>query len=60
MEEVGLPMDKERVRFLTKLAPTVGRAGLLITPIVAVVLDHSIQVSNRDRHHSVRLGYSQL
>lgn len=53
-------MDKDRVRFLTKLAPTVSRAGLLITPIVAVVLDHSIQVSNRDRHHSVRLGYSQL
>ena len=44
MEEVGLPIDKHRVRYLTTLAPTISRAGLLITPIVAFVLDYSIQV----------------
>lgn len=45
-EEVGLPADPEKVRYLTTLPPFLSRSLLLVTPVVCFVLDTTLKVSS--------------
>ncbi|GAA5826453.1 hypothetical protein JCM11251_002378 [Rhodosporidiobolus azoricus] len=42
-EEVGLPIDTTRIRYLTTLPPFLARSMMLVTPIVCFVLDYSLK-----------------
>ncbi|GAA5896449.1 hypothetical protein JCM6882_001016 [Rhodosporidiobolus microsporus] len=42
-EEVGLPIDTTRIRYLTALPPFLARSMMLVTPIVCFVLDYSLK-----------------
>ncbi|GAA6043602.1 hypothetical protein JCM8097_008282 [Rhodosporidiobolus ruineniae] len=42
-EEIGLPIDTTRIRYLTALPPFLARSMMLITPIVCFVLDYSLR-----------------
>lgn len=43
-EEVGLPIDTTRIRYLTTLPPFLARSMMLVTPVVCFNLDYSIRV----------------
>jgi hypothetical protein len=43
-EEIGLPMEPERVRYLTTLPPFLTRSHLIVTPVVVFILDPLIKV----------------
>ncbi|KWU41324.1 hypothetical protein RHOSPDRAFT_23217 [Rhodotorula sp. JG-1b] len=48
-EEVGLPIDTTRIRYLTTLPPFLARSMMLVTPVVCFNLDYSIRPDlNRD------------
>ncbi|GAA6003044.1 hypothetical protein JCM10207_001960 [Rhodosporidiobolus poonsookiae] len=42
-EEIGLPIDTTRIRYLTALPPFLARSMMLVTPIVCFVLDYSLK-----------------
>ncbi|BGO92062.1 hypothetical protein NBRC10512_000793 [Rhodotorula toruloides] len=42
-EEVGLPIDTTRIRYLTSLRPFLARSMMLVTPVVCFVLDYSLK-----------------
>ncbi|BGP40805.1 8-oxo-dGTP diphosphatase [Rhodotorula kratochvilovae] len=42
-EEVGLPIDTTRIRYLTSLPPFLARSMVLVTPVVCFVLDYSLK-----------------
>ncbi|BGP32745.1 8-oxo-dGTP diphosphatase [Rhodotorula toruloides] len=42
-EEVGLPVDTTRIRYLTSLPPFLARSMMLVTPVVCFVLDYSLK-----------------
>ncbi|GJN91155.1 hypothetical protein Rhopal_004173-T1 [Rhodotorula paludigena] len=42
-EEVGIPIDTTRIRYLTALPPFLARSMMLVTPIVCFVLDYSLK-----------------
>lgn len=48
-EEVGLPIDTTRIRYLTSLPPFLARSMMLVTPVVSFVLDYSLKVSSRSQ-----------
>jgi hypothetical protein len=43
-EEIGLPMDSARARYLTTLPPFLTRSHLIVTPVVVFILDPLIKV----------------
>ncbi|SGY99254.1 BQ5605_C034g11276 [Microbotryum silenes-dioicae] len=42
-EEVGLPYNTEKIRYLTTLPPYLARNLLLVTPVVVFVIDYSLK-----------------
>ncbi|GAA5878532.1 hypothetical protein JCM1840_005540 [Sporobolomyces johnsonii] len=42
-EEVGIPIDTTRIRYLTTLPPFLTRSLVLVTPVVCFVLDYSLK-----------------
>lgn len=44
-EEVGLPIDTTRIRYLTALPPFLARSMMLVTPVVCFNLDYSLRAS---------------
>ncbi|SCZ90274.1 BZ3500_MvSof-1268-A1-R1_Chr9g10773 [Microbotryum saponariae] len=42
-EEVGLPYNAEKIRYLTTLPPYLARNLLLVTPVVVFVIDYSLK-----------------
>lgn len=43
-EEIGLPIDTTRIRYLTTLPPFLARSMMLVTPVVCLNLDYSLRV----------------
>lgn len=43
-EEIGLPIDYEKVRLLTLLSPVLAPNDLLVTPVVVYMTDISYKV----------------
>ena len=44
LEEIGLPTDNQRVRYLCSLRPFLARTNLIVTPVVCFIMDPHIVV----------------
>ncbi|GAA5924017.1 hypothetical protein JCM3775_005574 [Rhodotorula graminis] len=42
-EEIGLPIDTTRIRYLTALPPFLARSMMLVTPVVCLLLDYTLK-----------------
>ncbi|PFH48984.1 hypothetical protein AMATHDRAFT_148630 [Amanita thiersii Skay4041] len=48
-EEIGLPMDRRKVPLLCTLEPFLARNDLIVTPVVVLILDYTLQpILNKD------------
>ncbi|TFY77616.1 hypothetical protein EWM64_g6393, partial [Hericium alpestre] len=50
-EEIGLPIDKNKVPLLCVLEPFIAGAATLVTPVVVLILDPTLRVNPPSRTH---------